>query len=363
MKTKTLLFFGILILLSACRNVSPEKEYLASLGQLTPEEIMSGRKTQLLYGNVSKVTYPDGCFTEFNEDGNIVKRKDRPDDRVQEYRYISPQRYQIGKDRYHIIYTDSMRIEEWDSPEKLNTHYMFDANGRVTAKGIHDYYSYSEAYHYRKNELLPFKTVITVGDENGQTETSSLYTYTQTDARGNWLKCKVVSTIRDEQSDYDSGEEAPSVSERTERTELSRSIEYFPGEEEEPGQSEEPAAFKWPPRKYPCNIPFKVLKKNDREIFWEIESITCTGRAKDRSGYTFTVRGTGTTDSRKYSMGSRTLSFAPEERNSTTIKSSQQAAYIFPGVDAGAPFEMKMKGLFPGYYDEDLFVGFLIFKP
>jgi hypothetical protein len=367
MKTKTFLSLVALILLSsACENEKPgEAAYYATLDQLTPEQKMSGRKVHLLYGNVKTVTRSDGHFLEFNEDGNPVRTKAGADSDVKEYRYVNPKRYFLKGDPYNIIFDDSTRTEEWDNPERLSTGYVFDEKGRLKEYGIHDYYSASESYHYRGNALLPFKIVCLFGDESGENETTLLYTYTKTDEKGNWLECKIKQTSIDRESGYggETGEETTvTAGQPVEYLSYSRTIEYFPddGSRNVPDVSSKTEVFKWPPKKYPCNVPFKVLKKDGEEFPWNIASITCTGRAKDKSGYTFTLKGTGATDTRKYSMGSRTISFVPEEKDSQTIQMNMAAAYIFPGVNTGEDFEFKFKGLFPGYYNENLFVGFLI---
>ncbi|MDR2120321.1 MAG: hypothetical protein LBP64_05535 [Tannerella sp.] len=366
MKTKTFLALGLIILSGACNSGNSAADaYFATLDQLTPEQKMSGRKTRLLYGDVSKVTRSDGCFMEFNKDGNLTKAKDRPDGDVTEYKYVNPKRYFLFGDPYNIIYNDSMRTEEWDNAEKLNTHYIFDEKGRLKQYGIRDYYSCSEYFYYKDDALLPFKIETITGDEGGQTTTTSLYTYTKTDEKGNWLECKVKTTVVSEESRYDPIEDKETVTTTespAEHVSYSRTIEYFPGDDPDDAadSSREPAAFQWPPKKYPCNVPFKLLKQGNREFAWNIESVTCTGREKDKSGYTFIVRGTGVKDSRNYSMGSRGVTFVPEEKGSRSIDMSMAAAYILPGTAAGENFELEFKGLFTGYYHEDLFVGFLI---
>jgi len=118
--------------------------------------------------------------------------------------------------------------------------------------------------------------------------------------------------------------------------------------------------FSWPCKKFPCEIPFKILNKGNRTFAWEIQSITCTGQANDRSGYLFTVKGKGAVNSKVISVGSRSITFVPEEKNSTAINTNQAAVYIFPAVDANESFEFNFKGLFPGYYNAKLFAGFLI---
>ncbi|MDR1338454.1 MAG: hypothetical protein LBK58_00085 [Prevotellaceae bacterium] len=369
MKIKTFLLLVALILLSsACKNEKAgEAAYYAALDRLTPEQKMSGRKVRLLYGNVKTVTRSDGHLLEFNEDGNPVRTKADADSDVKEYRYVNPKRYFLKGDPYpyNIIFDGNTRTEEWDNEEKLSTGYVFDEKGRLKEYGIHDYYSASESYHYKDNALLPFKIVCLFGDESGESETTLLYTYTKTDEKGNWLECKIKKTSVNKESGYDEkkGEETTVTTEQpVEYISYSRTIEYFPDDDSEnaPNVSSKTEAFKWPPKKYPCNVPFKILKKGGRELPWNIASITCTGQAKDKSGYTFTLKGTGATDTRKYGMGSRTISFVPEEKDSQTIKTDMAAAYIFPEANTGEDFEFEFKGLFPGYYNEDLFVGFLI---
>ena len=118
--------------------------------------------------------------------------------------------------------------------------------------------------------------------------------------------------------------------------------------------------FNWSKKKFPCDIPFKVLDKGNKTFPWQIQSITCRGQAKDKSGYSFVVKGVGIVNSKNRSIGSRTVTFVPEEKNSVSINSSQATAYIFPGVEKDESFEFEFKGLFPGYYDDKLFAGFFI---
>ena len=124
--------------------------------------------------------------------------------------------------------------------------------------------------------------------------------------------------------------------------------------------------FSWPSKTFPCNIPFKILKMGNREFAWEIQSITCKGPVTYKRGsvsvsaYSFTLKGKGIVSTKNFTMGSRSFKFVPEERNSGNINMTQAAAYIFPAVNAGESFEFEFKGLFPGYYNEKLFAGFLI---
>ena len=358
MKKINLFFLGCIsvYLLAACQN---QKEG-------SPEEMMSGRKTLLLYGNVSKVTCSDGSFTEFNTDGNIVRKKDGGHNYIHEYEYENSKRYVYLADKqsYNIVYTENTRSEVWDNPvEQMSIDYTFDSKGRLTGKSQVDYgWSVHTTYEYKNNDLLPYKIVDVFSDESGTGTATYLYTYTKVDEKGNWLNCNIKETIENEIYDYDSDESEKTTEKRD--YSLSREIEYFADDTNdkanESGKDETVNEFNWSKQKFPCEIPFKILDKGNKTFAWEIQSIICKGQAKDKSGYTFVVKGKGVVSSKNYSMGSRSVTFVPEEKNSTSINSNQAAAYIFPSVDEGESFEFEFKGLFPGYYNEKLFAGFLI---
>jgi len=356
-KINLLLLCGLSIyLLAACQNQQEQ----------SPEEMMSGRKTVLLYGNVNKATCSDGSFVEFNTDGNIVRKKDGGRDYIHEYKYESNNRYVYAADKqaYNIVYSENTRSEVWDNPvEQLSTDYTFDSKGRLTGKSQVDYgWSINVAYEYKGNDLLPYKMVETFSDESGTGTATYLYTYTKVDDKGNWLNCDIEETIDNEIYDYDSDESEKTTEKRS--YSLSRNIEYFADDtNDKTSKSEKDETvneFNWSKKKFPCEIPFKVLNKGNKTFAWEIESIVCKGEAKDKSGYNFVVKGKGAVNSKNYSMGSRSVTFVPEEKNSTSINSKQAAAYIFPSVGEGESFEFEFKGLFPGYYNDKLFNGFLI---
>ena len=115
----------------------------------------------------------------------------------------------------------------------------------------------------------------------------------------------------------------------------------------------------WPPKKYPVNIPFKVL--SDIE-YWEIKSITCIGYKSDKKAYRFKIKGIGLKSTKELGYGSMMLEIAPEEKNSTKINQSSTGSYMFPSVEAGESFEFEITALFNGYYNKTKFAGFLIFK-
>ncbi|MDR1406549.1 MAG: hypothetical protein LBJ23_00710 [Tannerella sp.] len=226
MKTKTFLMLGMLLLLTgACKNGgSAEEAYYASLDRQTPEQRMNGRKAHMLFGNVSRVSYDNGSFIEFNEDGNPVREKTFFDI-VTKYRYINPTRYfsdhedsePDGEDGepYNIIYNDSMRIED-------NMFYTFDEKGRLKE---YRHYRWPEYFYYRDNALLPYMTIESKGD-------LTLLTYTRTDSHGNWLECELI-TVKEcgdeiKEAVATTGRPVPSV------LTLSRTIEYFPDDDAGP---------------------------------------------------------------------------------------------------------------------------------
>ena len=193
--------------------------------QLSKEEIMSGCKTLLLYGNVNKVSYPDGSFVEFNQDGNIVEEKDAKRKYTYKCDYVESDKYTRNNEPYVIIYTDSTRSEMWDNPvEQSGVNYTFDSQGRLIAKATIGGYGWSERaeYHYRKKDLLPYKIIETFSDETGSNTITSLYTYTKLDEKQNWLSCDVEKTM--EYEDYES-EDDKSITNRS--VSLTREIEYL----------------------------------------------------------------------------------------------------------------------------------------
>jgi len=191
---------------------------------------MSGRKTVLIYGPASKVTCSDGSFYEFNKDGNIVRKKDDNSNPVQEYRYVNKNRYILQNEPYNITYTKNSRHEIWDNPEKLETFYEFDSNGRLSKEGKKDYYDFSVQYYYKDNELLPYKVVEVYGSDNGDEQTTtSLYNYKTIDSNGNWLSCDIKNTIvKDTNDGFDSnGTEKRKQEAKKENKSLTRQIEYY----------------------------------------------------------------------------------------------------------------------------------------
>jgi len=205
---------AVMLLFSSCQKDAP---------QLSKEEIMSGCKTLLLYGNVSKVSYPDGSFVKFNQDGNIVEEKDAKRKYTYKCDYIESDKYTRDGQPYVIIYTDSTRSEVWDNPaEQLGPKYTFDSQGRLMTKSNIGYgWSERAEYHYHKKDLLPYKIIETFSDETGSNTITSLYTYTKLDEKQNWLSCDVEETM--EYEDYES-EGDKSVTNRS--VSLTREIEY-----------------------------------------------------------------------------------------------------------------------------------------
>ena len=213
--TQFTFFFLSVCLFISCQN----KE------QLDEDRKRSGCKTLLLYGNVSKVSYPDGSFVEFNQNGNIVEEKDAKRNSTYKCDYIEDNKYVRDGQPYVIIYTDSTRSELWDNPaEQLGPKYTFDSQGRLIAKSRIDYGWFENAeYHYNEEDLLPYKIIETFSDETGRNTVTSLYTYTKLDKKQNWLSCDIEKTM--EYEDFES-EDDKSITKRS--VSLTREIEYFP---------------------------------------------------------------------------------------------------------------------------------------
>ena len=183
---------------------------------------MTGRKTQLIFGDVSKVVCSNGKFIEFNKDGNIVKIN--PYDSTDEYSYESATRYILHGGYYDIIFKDNVRIEKFDNPDEyIGVNYTFDSLGRI--KNMSRRFSDYEPplvidYFYNGNELLPFKIVEPNDWEGGSSTTTSLYTYTKVDENGNWLACDV-------KVEYKVEEYGEKPSKKVEQLSLSREISYY----------------------------------------------------------------------------------------------------------------------------------------
>lgn len=223
MNTRFILLCFIWILFAgiACQN---QKQTDENAEEQTKEQIMNGRKTQLLYGNVSKVTYTDGNFAEFNKDGNIVRKKENYNNTIWEYDYVNNKRYILQNEPYNIIYNDSMRIEMWDSREQLSIDYTFDSKGRLIEVSEVNYGWYTNTkYHYKDDEILPYKEIMIGGDETGETISTSFYTYIEIDHKGNWLSCN-IETIS-ESEDNEAGDNQKTTEKRYRSP--SREIKYF----------------------------------------------------------------------------------------------------------------------------------------
>jgi len=198
---------------------------------ITTDNSMSGRKTRLIYGPASKVTCSDGTFIEFNKDGNIVREKTYKSSPIVEYHYVNKNKYKIDNDTYNITYTKNTRIEKWDKEEGLGeAYYEFDNKGRLLKESPmhYDYELITAQYYYKDNDLLPYKIVSEVGDEQGSETTASLYTYKTIDNNGNWLSCDINNTTVIETNDIDENGNNKSKKEtKKENESLTRKIEYY----------------------------------------------------------------------------------------------------------------------------------------
>jgi len=214
------------------KNVAATTTPANSNTNTTTDNGMSGRKTVLIYGTASKVTYPDGSFIEFYKDGSIARRKDSDSTDIINYSYVTGNRYKIGNDSYiNITYTNNSRHEITDDSEKLETSYEFDNKGRLSKEGDAENYIHSVEYFYKDNELLPYKVVDKWNDEYLTVTTTSLYKYKAIDNNGNWLSCDIENTIINEPNkELDPDGTVTNLKETTTETEnksLTRKIEYY----------------------------------------------------------------------------------------------------------------------------------------
>jgi hypothetical protein len=109
-------------------------------------------------------------------------------------------------------------------------------------------------------------------------------------------------------------------------------------------------AFSWPPKSYPCETPFMTYEsEKSTPLYWQIESITCTGASGN--AYTFTIKGKGITDCKNAS---------PEERSVRLTPADKTATITLPAVGEGEAFEAEVKALYKGTFDEKVFKSFVM---
>ncbi|WP_294608366.1 BatD family protein [uncultured Bacteroides sp.] len=164
---------------------------------LTPGQ-MTGRSTKGLYGKVKTAVYSTGETITFNREGNIIKVQEEK--YTTTYSYITPTRYVADNNSYftyNIVFTDNMRKEVMDNPEKLSDDYTFDNQGRISKALFGGYSGHNETYFYNGSEKHPAKTVIELYDEMGRTTITYAYQYLNIDVHGNWTKRKVNGTRKD----------------------------------------------------------------------------------------------------------------------------------------------------------------------
>jgi hypothetical protein len=108
--------------------------------------------------------------------------------------------------------------------------------------------------------------------------------------------------------------------------------------------------FSWPPKSYPCEMPFMTYEsEGSTPLYWQIESITCTGVSGN--AYTFTIKGKG-------KEGCKNAS--PEERNVRLEPADKTATVTLPAVEEDEAFETEVKALYKGTFDAKAFQGFLV---
>ena len=114
--------------------------------------------------------------------------------------------------------------------------------------------------------------------------------------------------------------------------------------------------FIWPSPYYPCNVPFMTYETSgdygengsDATIFYQIESITCTGVSGKQ--YQFVIKSASKQDCKKLKTAERTLMFEPLDSENEVL--SEAIKVVMSAIGENEMFEVKMKGLNTGKVDE-----------
>lgn len=152
------------------------------------------------------------------------------------YIYDSPFTYSLDDIKYQIECSgDTLRYINENEKEifSFEDEYQFDAKGRVVC---HTYFDgmmgVTEEYVYKGDNRLPYKEVLSNGDELGNWTTTTEYEYVSIDKHGNWTKrIGTYKTVSNEYEDVmnDDGvwDQKISASESTGKNEEIRTITYY----------------------------------------------------------------------------------------------------------------------------------------
>ena len=170
------------------------------------DKTMSGWKTFFLYGKVKQVTYSNGDYIVFNQNGNVSKQKSGS--YVSEKIYQNANSYMIKGDdeKYTISFDGNERRDLWQWGGEFDVegfYYSFDNDGRcikIISSSIRN--SWTQEYLYKGDEPFPYQSKYQTQWEEGSVEITSNYTYIRFDEQGNWTERKVDKVIVDSAYDY-----------------------------------------------------------------------------------------------------------------------------------------------------------------
>ena len=203
----------------------PEEESLSVQGETPRFTSVQGYG---LYGRVREVTEGGTSKLRFDEYGNLIFRTDEFDNAI-EYNFQSPTKYLLatGEGPFHVVCEGNLRKEIDENGIELTIEYEFDNSGRVIRhRYIESKEPVEKRYIYEGDEKFPSEMVCEYSFEDGSSDLTSKYVYTDFDQHGNWTERTVNSSwkyIR-----YNRVDNSENISTRTEpETTETRTIFYF----------------------------------------------------------------------------------------------------------------------------------------
>lgn len=153
-----------------------------------------------LTGNVKKIDDKEMTI-EFDEIGNITKKKDKSAGYTSEYTYDGPLTYKACPecDTRYVEFTSNQRKTTDKKYEEFDEIFTFDSKGRVIKYQPEGMMPELHYYSYNGNDTNPSSMVVEGADELGSWKTTYRYTYVDIDANGNWTKRKVKATTESEE--------------------------------------------------------------------------------------------------------------------------------------------------------------------
>ena len=111
--------------------------------------------------------------------------------------------------------------------------------------------------------------------------------------------------------------------------------------------------FNWGKKKYPMDIPFRVVNAGSKS--WVVNSVQYTGTSDGGNSYDFTVKCTATGS---VSAASH-CGIVPYDREGSSV-GNQKGVYLLPGASEGEQFTFTFTALYKGFQDQVNFGGFEI---